>query len=379
MPENKQQAGKSLVIFSPLLHHDENMKFFGGIHPWVINFANGLSRLGYRVTLIVSTRQYKPAIPGLDDGVQIHKVGFHSVSALWGLYQYYRTHAVDITLTAGHRYNRLIENVSRFCKTGKWIVSIHENMSKSIASMRPDKGRKREKEIQHYTQADGIISVSEGLKTDLVDNYRFPPELIKVIYNPLVKKEDQQLAQQPIDHPWFQDGVNNIILGMGRLENQKNWPLLIRSFSRFVEKHDARLVILGEGKNRAQLEKLIAELKLEHKIQLPGFVSNPYAYFARCRFLALCSDWEGFGNVLVEAMSVGTPVISTDCPSGPAEILQNGKWGELVPPGDAEQLLHGLEKTWLQPVGSEALKSRAQDFSVDRQVYELDSYLADLC
>jgi glycosyltransferase involved in cell wall biosynthesis len=378
MPETIQKSDRTLVIFSPLLHHDENMKVFGGIHPWVINFTNGLSRLGYQVTLIVSTRQANPAIPGLENGVQIHKVGFHSISALWGLYQYYRTHSVGITLTAGHRYNRLVEKVSRFCKTGKWIVSIHENMSKSIASMHPEKGRKREKEIQHYTRADGIITVSEGLKTDLVENYKFPPELMKVIYNPLVKREDQQLAQEPVAHPWFQDGVNNIILGVGRLENQKNWPLLISAFARFVEKYDARLVILGEGKNRAELEKQIVDLKLEDKVQLPGFVSNPYAYFARCRYLALSSDWEGFGNVLVEAMSVGTPVISTDCPSGPSEILQNGKWGELVPPGDEEQLLRGLEKTWLNPLDKKLLQSRAQDFTVDRQVQEMDSYLTNL-
>lgn len=355
------------------------MKYFGGIHPWVINFANGLSRLGYRVALIVSARKAtKLAVPGLDSDIHIHRIGFHGFSALWGLYSYYRAHPVDITISAGYRYNRLIGKVSRFINTGKWIVSIHENLTKALTSLRPAKATKRDREIQGYCRADGIITVSEGLKIDLVEKFLFAPEQIKVIYNPLVKSDNQALAQQEVDHPWFLDGADNIILGIGRLEDQKNWPLLISAFSKFANKYDARLVILGEGKNRELLQKQINLFKLEGRVQLPGFVANPYAYIARARCLVMTSDWEGFGNVLVEAMSVGTPVISTDCPSGPGEILEKGKWGELVPPGDEPNLLNAMEKTWLNPVASDELVRRAQDFSVDKQVQVLDGYLREL-
>lgn len=369
-------SGNKLVIFSPLLHHDADSKSFGGIHPWVINFANGLSELGYDVSLILSTRKSTPlSIPGLSPEVALDRVGFHALFALVGLFRYFRKNHVDITITAGYRYNKLIGWVSRYVSTGSWIVSIHENLTEALKSLRSKKARKRLKEIEAYKKAQGVITVSEGLKDDLVNNYGFEGDLVKVIYNPLVKPDIDELAMKPVSHQWFQDKIDNIIIGIGRLENQKNWPLLISTFSKFVEQRDARLIILGEGKNRSRLEDQIRQLHLEDKVSLPGFVDNPYSYIARSRCLVMSSDWEGFGNVLVEAMAVGKPVVSTNCPSGPGEILEWGKWGELVPMNDEDRLLEALNKTWANPVASELLKDRAKEFSVSKQVHELNDYL----
>jgi glycosyltransferase involved in cell wall biosynthesis len=155
-------------------------------------------------------------------------------------------------------------------------------------------------------------------------------------------------------------------LGAGRLARQKDFRTLIRAFARVHAERHYRLVILGEGNDRAPLEALAVKLGLKDDIDLPGFVTNPFAYMSKAALFVLSSAWEGFGNVLAEAMALGVPVVSTDCPSGPREILQDGRYGPLVPVGDACALAKAMIDVLDHPPEKAFLQSASERFRVDK-------------
>jgi len=215
------------------------------------------------------------------------------------------------------------------------VVTEHNTLSKSTVGATLSRARLLPPLMRYsYPLADAIVAVSAGVAEDLAATIGLPRARIDVIHNPVVSSSMLEKSHAPIHHPWFKRGEPPVILGVGRLTKQKDFPLLIRAFARLRAQKEARLMILGEGDERAYLQTLVTELKLEEDVSLSGFVSNPYAYMRQAAVFVLSSGWEGFGNVLVEAMACGTPVVSTDCPSGPSEILENGKWGKLVPVGD---------------------------------------------
>jgi glycosyltransferase involved in cell wall biosynthesis len=181
-----------------------------------------------------------------------------------------------------------------------------------------------------YPWADGIVAVSGGVADDLAQVIKIPRERIQVIYNPIVTKELFEKSKASIDHPWFRSGEPPVLLAVGRLTVQKAFDVLIGAFNQVRKDHRVRLLILGEGEDRPALEALIKEYGLNEEISLPGFLPNPYPYMAHAAAFILSSRWEGLPTVLVEAMALGAPIISTDCPSGPREILMDGKWGQLV-------------------------------------------------
>jgi glycosyltransferase involved in cell wall biosynthesis len=216
-----------------------------------------------------------------------------------------------------------------------------------------------------YPWADAIVAISQGVAEDLSSLTGLPLERIQVIYNPVVTPKLLEKATEKIAHPWFAPGEPPIILGVGRLTKQKDFPTLIRAFALVRQRYPARLMILGKGEERLSLETLVQRLGLEEEVFFCGFVQNPYSYMAQASVFVLSSAWEGFGNVLVEAMAVGTPVVSTDCKSGPAEILAKGKYGELVAVGDEKGLARAIARTLKQPQNSERLKARSSKFSVE--------------
>jgi glycosyltransferase involved in cell wall biosynthesis len=193
-----------------------------------------------------------------------------------------------------------------------------------------------------YPWADGIIAVSQGVADDLGQITRLSSDRIQVIYNPIVLPELFTLAQEPVEHPWFKPGEPPVILGVGRLHPQKDFPTLIRAFAEVRKVQQARLMILGDGPERQALTTLVSELGLIEDVAFPGFVQNPYAYMSKAAVFVLSSAWEGLGNVLVEAMAIGTPVVSTNCESGPGEILDGGKYGRLVPVGDSRAIAQAI-------------------------------------
>jgi glycosyltransferase involved in cell wall biosynthesis len=219
-----------------------------------------------------------------------------------------------------------------------------------------------------YSWADNIVPVSQGIADDLTKMSRRPLKNMSVIYNPVVTPELLAKAKEPIDHPWFALGEPPVILGIGRLHQQKDFPTLIRAFALVRQKRSARLMLLGEGPDRDKLEALIKKLDLTNDIALPGFVHNPYAFMSKASVFVLSSLYEGLPTVLIEAIALGTKVISTDCPSGPAEILDSGRYGSLVPVGDIQALAETILTTLNKPVDAKALKQRSQQFSYENAV-----------
>ncbi|MBK1649470.1 glycosyl transferase [Rhabdochromatium marinum] len=219
-----------------------------------------------------------------------------------------------------------------------------------------------------YPHIETIIAVSNGVAEDVQAVAQVPAERIHVVRNPVITPTLESRAQQPCTHPWLHSTTAAqppVILGIGRLQRQKDFPTLIRALARLRQQRPCRLVILGEGGGRADLESLIRALGLGEAVDLPGFVANPYPFIARANLLALSSAWEGSPNVLTEALALGTPVVATDCPSGPAEILQQGRFGPLVPVGDDAALARALAATLDAPLPAATLRAAVADYRAD--------------
>lgn len=194
-----------------------------------------------------------------------------------------------------------------------------------------------------YPKADEIIAISHGVARDFSDYIGLSPDRIRVIYTPVITPQLLSEAKVNIDHPFFQPGQPPVILGVGRLSEAKGFPLLIQAFALVRRHRPARLLIVGEGEQRPALERLIHSLGLTEEISLPGFVSSPFPYMSKASVFVLSSLWEGLPAVLIEALACGAPVVSTDCKSGPSEILDHGKYGHLVPVNDVEALAQAIE------------------------------------
>jgi glycosyltransferase involved in cell wall biosynthesis len=199
--------------------------------------------------------------------------------------------------------------------------------------------KKRLKRLRrYYAKCDNVICVSDELRQRFLQETGIPARRVTTIYNPVITDELYALAEKPLKDPWFTTETQPVILGVGRLEYNKDFHTLIKAFADVHQTLDCRLVILGEGSQRQELEQLVRSLQLEVCVNLPGEVRNPYTYMRHASLFVLSSVHEGLGNVLVEALSLGTPVVSTDCPYGPSEILSKGRYGTLVPVGDVPAL-----------------------------------------
>lgn len=258
------------------------------------------------------------------------------------------------------------------------VVSEHVHASRDLRYERRPKWRNRFIRPllrRVYPWADAIVSVSDGVAEDMAAFVDIPRERITTIYNPIVTPDLHAEARAPLDHPWFRPGASPVVLGIGRLVLQKDFPTLLRAFARVRARRPARLMILGEGTLRNEMETLARTLGVAADVALPGFVEHPYAYMARAAVFALSSAWEGLPTVIIEALACGCPVVSTDCPSGPAEILAGGAYGTLVPVGDDAALAHAICDTLDNPPHRERLIERSQFFSADRAVEQYERLL----
>jgi len=226
-----------------------------------------------------------------------------------------------------------------------------------------------------YRYADAITAVSAGVADDLAHFARLPRERIQVINNPVVTPELYELAREPVSHPWFRPDSPPVILAVGRLSEAKDYPLLLRAFAHVRRTMTCRLLVLGDGPLQAELEQLAESLGIRADVDFAGFVLNPYSAMSHAALLVLSSRWEGSPNVLVEAMACGLPVVSTDCPSGPREILMEGRYGALTPVGDIPALAQAICSTLANPPRSDVLRARAAAYAVSNAA---DCYLKAL-
>lgn len=219
-----------------------------------------------------------------------------------------------------------------------------------------------------------LIAVSRGVADDTRAVTRMPGKKIVSIYNPVLTPEFDQLAEGACTHPWLQPGQPPVFVGAGRLHPQKHHAFLVRAIAAHARRGgNGRLMVLGEGAEREELQGLANQLGVADRVSFPGFVKNPLPYIRRAKAFVLGSRYEGLGNVLVEAMGVGTPVISTDCTYGPSEILEDGRHGVLVPVDDPEAMAVAMANDLRARWPAEALMLRAASF---RSSVIADQYLA---
>jgi len=284
-----------------------------------------------------------------------------------GLVNYLRQEQPDVLVAADHYQNEIALMAKLIARVPtRVVVSEHNQLSKTARNATKLKGKLAPWFARLlYPYADGIVAVSQGVAKDLSDTANLPISNIQTIYNPVITPAMLASANEPLDHEWFVSDAPPVILGIGKLEPQKDFPNLIHAFAKVRQAQHARLVILGWGPDRPQLEALVKELGLEADVDLLGYVQNPYAYIARSTVFVLSSAWEGLPTVLIEAMALGKPVVSTDCESGPSEILADGKYGFLTPVGDSGALADGIlevlsgnpkpiDSMWLDQFGLEA-------------------------
>lgn len=339
----------------------------GGAERVMLNLARGFAENGHVVDLVLAKAE-GPYLNEVPKDIRIVDLNASRVlKSFPGLIRYLRKERPLILLSALVHANIIAlwaQKISRV--STRVVVSIHNSLSISSQNATSIHARLMPQWVRiFYSWADLIIAVSHGVAEDLITLTNLPRGKIKVIYNPIVTPELTEDATGTLTHPWFTQKDLPVILGVGRLNKQKDFPTLIRAFNIVRKKRSARLLILGEGEERSSLEAMIQDLGLSRNVQLYGFVDNPYAYMARASVFVLSSAWEGFGNVLVEAMACGCPVVSTNCPSGPSEILENGKYGSLVPVGNAEALAQSIISILDAPPDPLSLQHRAAEFSLD--------------
>lgn len=309
-----------------------------------MNLVRGFVDLGRRVDLVVM-RAEGPHLTGLPAEVRLVRLGVrHSLLAPPALARYLRETRPSALLAAKDRAGRAAVLARALAGTDTRIVlRLGTNLSTAMADRPAIVRWLRYWPIRRlYPRVDQIVAVSQGVAEDTAKIARLPAGRIRVIRNPVISPGLLALAHAPCPHPWLEPGQPPVILGMGRLQRQKDFPTLVRAFAQVRRGRPCRLLILGEGSGRVRLEALVSELGIGADVDLPGFQTNPYAYLARAALFVLSSAWEGSPNALTEALALGTPVVSTDCPSGPRELLNNGRFGPLVAVGDEATLARAI-------------------------------------
>lgn len=330
---------KRLALFLPGLYE-------GGAERIVLNLAKGISERGYSVDLVLA-RAEGPYMSQIPDTVRLIDLKaprvLGSVPALIKYLQ--REHPT--ALLSGMFTNVIALWARRLSGVPCRLVITEHNSLSSIVKSKNDLRWHLYPKLAgwFYPWANKIIAVSNDVADDLTRVAKIPRDLIEVVYNPIVTPDLQEKSEAPTEHPWFKDGEPPVILAVGRLTDQKAFDVLIRAFSYVRKDHPARLLILGEGENRPTLQSLIGQLELEQDVSLMGFVQNPYPYMAHASLFVLPSRWEGLPTVLVEALYLGMPIVATDCPGGSREILQDGKFGRLVPVDDPLVLAEAIKRS----------------------------------
>jgi glycosyltransferase involved in cell wall biosynthesis len=340
----------------------------GGVERMLVNLIGGFLDLGQPVDLVL-LRASGPHLARLPTEVNRIRLGTdHSLLAAPVLARYLRRRRPAALLAAKDRAGRAAVLARTLAGTDtRLVMRLGTHLSAAMAEKTALERWLRYAPIRRlYPRIDRIVAVSDGVAEDTVRIARIPRERISVIRNPVITPQLDRLAAAPCAHPWLAPDQPPVILGAGRLQRQKDFPTLIRAFARLPRAGGCRLGILGEGGGRAKLEALIGELDLTDRVALLGFQDNPYAWLARARLFVLSSAWEGSPNVLTEAMALGIPVVSTDCPSGPSELLDSGRLGPLVPVGDVEALAAAMQRTLEHPLAPEILRSAVAEYEQRR-------------
>ncbi len=316
----------------------------GGAQRVIVNLAQGITERGLPVDVVLAAAD-GVFLEQLARSVRVVDLGAgRLLRSLFPLARYLRRERPRVLVSSMSHANLIALWAARLAG-GRTpvVVTEHSTMSRANTDERQlDRGLLPALLRTFYPWAASVVAVSRGAADDLARTSGLPRDRVQVAYNPVITPALMALCHKAPGHPWFGAGQPPVILGVGRLTAAKDFPTLIRAFAEVRRRRPARLIILGDGEERPALEALIRELQLTDDAALPGFRDDAAAYMAASAVFVLSSAWEGLPTVLIEAMAAGAPVVSTDCPSGPREILQDGRLGALVPIGDVTALANAI-------------------------------------
>ena len=368
-----RDAAQPIVVFA-------SFSGTGGVERMLVNLMRGFVDLGRTVNLLLVGAD-SPHLERLPAEVRRIDLGTkHSFLAAFGLARYLRRNRPTALLAAKDRAGRAAVLARRLAGTDTRIVlRLGTNLSAAMAERSAPSRWLRYAPIRWtYPSIDRIVAVSNGVAEDTARIARVPHSQISVIRNPVITPDLAEQAALPCSHPWLADHGGArvpVIVGAGRFQRQKDFPTLIRAFAWLRAQRSCRLLLLGDGRGRAALEALVQDLGIDADVDLPGFQPNLYPFLAGADLFVLSSAWEGSPNVLTEAMALGTPVVATDCPSGPREILDDGRLGPLVPVADVHALSDAMAATLDRALDPQTLRDAVADYD---QTVSAGRYLAML-
>lgn len=339
----------------------------GGVGRNMINLANIYSKWGIEVDLYLVNREQGVRLRELNNNVNCIQGSGHARAELFPLIKYFNNHKPDLVISGPSRINPLVILAKIICR---------HNQIVNIATYRSH----RSTEIKHidstfrkfleylssklYQFSDKIVCVSEGVKQDFIESLNLNEENVHVIYNPAWSKDNLNDISKT-KHPWLLEKKIPVAVACGRLEVQKDYDTMLKSIAILKEMEPVRLLIIGDGLEKERLIALAKDLRIDHLVDFLGYKNNPLDYMIDSDLFLLTSKWEGFGNVLVEALGVGLPIVSTDCKSGPAEILNYGEFGKLVPIENPDEVAKKVIELLNASHNKEKQMQRANDFTDD--------------
>ncbi|MCB1875360.1 MAG: glycosyltransferase [Chromatiales bacterium] len=344
----------------------------GGVGKMRVQLANRFLEHGLAVDFILAETD-SPYLKALNPAARVLSLGTsNAITGVPRLAWYLRKERPDAVLTQRIRLNVLAHRARALSGThARLYATLNTNLSAQLKIMRPVKARHQGDMMRRwYPRNDGLIAVSEGVRQDAAQLLSIPTQSIFLIRNPVVTADLSRKAEQALDDPWFAPGQPPVLLAVGRLEPQKDYPNLLQAFAKLRVRRPCRLLILGEGALHEKLIGMGRDLGIDKDLRLGGFVDNPYPYMRASAVYVLASRWEGSGNSLTEAVALGKPVVSTDCPDGPREILMDGEYGKLVPMGDAEALAAAIGQSLDSPPDPDHVRQAAERFRDERSALD---------
>lgn len=361
----------------------------GGAQRRTIQLAAALASRGLGVALLVAEDggplrgEVPDTVPVVDVGGRLARLPWvrakrrrRTRAAMIGLADYLRRVRPKVLLAAAN--HSLLAGLWGHLLAGVPEVKLVLRVSNHLSGPGLSRALRAIAVRRSFNRADAIVAVAEAVARDLKTLHPKLTPPVHVLPNPVIDGDFARRVAEPATHPWLADDGDPVIASVGRLAPQKDIPTLLRGFAKLRERRAARLIVAGDGPERPRLEALTAELKIADAVAFVGFVDNPLPLMKAARLFVLSSQWEGMPGALIEAMACGTPVVSTDCPGGSAEILEDGRLGPLVPPGDAAALADAMAAALDAKPDAAALQARAAMFSVDAAADGLIAVLGSL-
>ena len=340
----------------------------GGVSRVMLNLIEGFARAGVDVHLLIGEGDH-PALAKPLPGVQVHREPLKPARvALPRVHRLLEALAPSVVLSNRDDASILVIAAREgLASSPRVIPRIGIHVPTKLRSKNPFAGWRRRRQLQRaYRASDLLLANSRGVAQGLDDLLGSSSPPVEILNNPVDLERCRRMAAEAPAHPWCRERSGRLLVTVGRLVRMKDHETLLRALALLPS--DVRLVIFGEGRQRRRLAALAKRLGITDRLDLPGFSDNPFADVARADAFVLSSRFEGSPNALLEAIAVGTPAVATDCPSGPREILEDGRYGLLVPMGDPRALADAVLATLNDPPSSEALAEAADRYAIDHAV-----------